>query len=555
MTYDQPVRLPPELPEPEAFAPVGRLARHLLRVPTCFVTILDFAGSPVTFMLDSEDRVGESTGLSRAIADLTMTIKDMVAISGTHADPRLAEPTDTNEGCACLAQPLFDSHDHITGAFGVIVPGARLWTDQDRTNLIDLATFAIAEIERREVVRTRATADHSTERLYQLAKALTAASGIDEILQRTSVIAGEIVGASFANLATVDAEEGELQLYHATSIGHDLRDRWSRIRLDASTPLGRSVMTGMPVHVGSPHEIACAFPLGADDAARAGLQALAAYPTRRGRGAIGFAWSHPVDFSGPLLTKLATVTELVGLGLERAATSDRDRDVADRLQRSLLPREFVPIPGVRTETLYEAGAADLQVGGDWYDIVAAGPDRYVIGIGDVVGRGLRAAVTMGELRHAFTAFVSQNDSLDVIVQGLDQFSRNIDGAWLSTMIVASYEPSTSRLDLISAGHMPPMIHRRGNSVVQLPDGGPPLGLDNNLERSTMQTSLAIGDSLWLYTDGLIERRGESIDVGLARLQEAIRQTTDSGAGSALHQVYDALGRPTFDDVAIVVLSR
>ena len=555
MTYDQSVRLPPELPEPEAFAPVGRLAHHLLNVPTCFVTMLDLAGAPVTFLLDTQDRVVEPNTLSRAVADLAMTIKTMVVISDTHADPRLLGLTSTEEGCACLAQPLFDFHGHIAGAFGVIDLGARLWTDQDRTNLSDLATFAIAEIERREAVRTRATMDHSTERLYQLAKALTAASGIDEILHRTSVIAGEIVGASFANLAIVDAEQGELQLYNGMSIGHDLSEQWSRIRLDTSTPLGQSVMTGMPVHIGSPGEMAIAFPLGADDAARAGLQALAAYPTRRGRGAIGFAWSHPIDFSGPLLTKLATVTELVGLGLERATTSDRDRDVADRLQRSLLPRELVPIPGVRTETLYEAGTADLQVGGDWYDIVAAGPDRYVIGIGDVVGRGLRAAVTMGELRHAFTAFVSDNDSLDVIVQKLDQFSRNIDGAWLSTMIVASYEPSTSRLDLISAGHMPPMIHRRGRSVVQLPDGGPPIGLDNNLERSTMQTSLAIGDSLWLYTDGLIERRGESIDVGLARLQEAINLNSGSENGSALHQVYDALGRPTFDDVAIVVLSR
>ena len=86
----------------------------------------------------------------------------------------------------------------------------------------------------------------------------------------------------------------------------------------------------------SPAEIVRDFPLEAHDSAEAGLQALAAYPTRRGHAAIGFAWTHPVTFTEPLQRTLATVAELFGLGLERASASDRDRSVADRLQRSLL---------------------------------------------------------------------------------------------------------------------------------------------------------------------------------------------------------------------------
>jgi len=234
---------------------------------------------------------------------------------------------------------------------------------------------------------------------------------------------------------------------------------------------------------------------------------------------------------------------------------DRDRAVAEHLQRSLLPGALPFVPGAQTAAMYEAGAANLDVGGDWYDIVAAGPDRYLIGIGDVVGRGLHAAVTMGQLRHAFAALVSRIGSLGEIVENLDHFAQNVEGARVSTLVAASYEPSTGNLELISAGHMPPMLHRSDGSVTQLPNGGPPLGLGGDLARSTISTALNVGDSLWLYTDGLVERRGESVDVGLGRLKEAIQNTRADESGAALRDVYQALGRPVEDDVAVLVLMR
>ena len=103
--------------------------------------------------------------------------------------------------------------------------------------------------------------------------------------------------------------------------------------------------------------------------------------------------------------------------------------------------------------------------------------------------------------------------------------------------------------------MPPMVHRSDGSVTQLPNGGPPLGLGEHLERSTTKTTLAAGDSLWLYTDGLVERRGESVDVGLDRLRDAIQSTRAGESSAALQEVYSALGRPVSDDVAVMVLMR
>jgi serine phosphatase RsbU (regulator of sigma subunit) len=162
---------------------------------------------------------------------------------------------------------------------------------------------------------------------------------------------------------------------------------------------------------------------------------------------------------------------------------------------------------------------------------------------------------MGELRHAFAALVSRTDSLGAIVENLDRFAQNVEGARLSTMVAASYEPSTGNLELISAGHMPPMIHRADGEVEQMPTGGPPLGLGDSLVRSAMKTTLADGDSLWLYTDGLVERRGESVDVGLGRLRQAIANSSLVDISLGLRAVYEKLGRPDSDDVAVIVLMR
>lgn len=536
---------------------MARLARQLLAAPISFVTVIDALGKPATYLLnlDESDNENDWSALSVAIAELTLAHEGVLEMSDGRDDPTLAALTRNSETCAFLAQRLVDIATTVCGVFGVIDRRRRNWTDQDRSTLVDLSGFAVAEIERRHAIRLKFAQDHSTEQLLHLAKALTAAAGIEEIMQRTSRIAGDLLGASLANAAIIDPEAGDLKLLYGKSIGIDDENRSTRLPLDATSPLGRAVLTGIPINLASPDEIANEFPREAVDAERAGLRALAAYPTRKGHAAIGFAWTQPVAFTDALSRTLATVAELFGLGLERASVSDRDRAVAQRLQRSLLPGVLPFVPGAQTAAMYEAGAAHMEVGGDWYDIVAAGPDRYVIGIGDVVGRGLHAAVTMGELRHAFAALISRTDSLAAIVENLDHFAQNVEGARLSTLVAASYEPSTGNLELISAGHMPPMVRRADGIVTQLPSGGPPLGLGEDIQRSTIKTSLADGESLWLYTDGLVERRGESVDVGFSRLRTAIEQLVTIDGDAALREVYEALGRPAADDVAVVVLMR
>jgi serine phosphatase RsbU (regulator of sigma subunit) len=250
---------------------------------------------------------------------------------------------------------------------------------------------------------------------------------------------------------------------------------------------------------------------------------------------------------------LSTVAELVGQGLERASANEEYRSIAEQLQRSLLPQRLIKIPGADIGALYETGTASVQVGGDWYDVATLGSERYILGVGDIVGRGLHAAASMGQMRNAFAALAPNTEDLLGLVERLDQFVLGVDGARLSTMVAAEYDADDGQLAVLMAGHLPPLIRRADATIEQLPDAGPPLGLDPAYERSVYRTTLLAGDALVIYTDGLVERRGESIDDGLARLSAALVDVDTASAEDMCHAIHLALDSPHDDDVAILVL--
>jgi PAS domain S-box-containing protein len=212
-----------------------------------------------------------------------------------------------------------------------------------------------------EMAKMHAASSLRAERMFQLARALTGANDLAAILQRTSKIGGDLVGAAFANIGVVDPETDEIELMNGAGLGAEIDQRWPRVALDRTTPIGTALLSGSPVELGRPDEIAESFPSGAADAVAAGFQALAAYPIRQHRAAIGFAWSHPVEFDDDLRHTLTTVVELVGLGLVRAESSQRDHNVAVQLQRSMLPPSLPPdAHGVRRPGLHPAAGGPRQ---------------------------------------------------------------------------------------------------------------------------------------------------------------------------------------------------
>ncbi len=391
------------------------------------------------------------------------------------------------------------------------------------------------------------------ESIFALSGALTGAVNVDDVVDAVTHRSADVVGAAFSNLALLDADAGQIELRNGPNLDSDIGARWPRLSYDDSSPLGRAIRSGAPVFVSSMAEIEAQFPSGAADAAMAGFSAVAAVPVPRAKAGLGFAWKSEVNFDVELRRVLRVTADLVGDALERARLYEKEHMVADLLQRTMLPDRLPEIEGAVVDALYEPGTAGLHVGGDWYDVVDLGGGRSMIAVGDVVGHGIEAAAAMGKLRSAFAA-LAHNGGVRQVTERLDRFAYEVDTARLSSVVVAEFDGSNGTLDVVLAGHLPALIRRNGGSVDQLPDPGPPLGIDRELAREVHRTVLAPGELLVLYTDGLVEERRSSIDDAIGRLGHLLRGLAESERAPCQY-LYDGMGRPKNDDVAILTLQR
>jgi serine phosphatase RsbU (regulator of sigma subunit)/anti-sigma regulatory factor (Ser/Thr protein kinase) len=259
-------------------------------------------------------------------------------------------------------------------------------------------------------------------------------------------------------------------------------------------------------------------------------------------------------------------TQLLQLVADRLALAlhvrlyERERFVADTLQRSLLPDSIPMIPGLRLSTRYLPGVGDIHVGGDWYDAFGLARGALAVAIGDVAGRGLRAATMMGRIRTALRAYAVLDPSPGAVVGRLDRLVAHFDPGELATLIYATIDPDLSSMRMVVAGHVPPIRIGQGRADLVETAGGhdPPLGSDLHMAFREHVVPLEPGSTLMLYTDGLIERRGESLTAGLERLRQAagaIKDPLDVGevADELLRAMLPEERAP--DDVAILMLGR
>jgi anti-sigma regulatory factor (Ser/Thr protein kinase) len=255
-----------------------------------------------------------------------------------------------------------------------------------------------------------------------------------------------------------------------------------------------------------------------------------------------------------VLVFAADVTDQVQ-SAERLRESERRlHETAVTLQRSLLPQELEQPDDLRVAATYQPGGTDAAVGGDWYDVITLGAGRTALVIGDVMGRGVRAAAVMGQLRTAVRAYARLDLPPHEVIQLLDGLASEIDATQIATCLYAVHDPSEGRLSYASAGHLP-ILTRDADGTVRRTDEptGPPLGTGGWVH-STATIPLGPGGTAVLYTDGLIERRGEDIDDGVTALMRAL-----AGATGAPQVVCDRLMRALGvtsehdDDVAVLVL--
>ncbi|WP_432039406.1 ATP-binding SpoIIE family protein phosphatase [Streptomyces cucumeris] len=252
----------------------------------------------------------------------------------------------------------------------------------------------------------------------------------------------------------------------------------------------------------------------------------------------------------------ADVTDQVEAA-ERLRASERlQREAAVTLQRSLLPQELEQPDDLRIAATYQPGGTETAVGGDWYDVITLGAGRTALVIGDVMGRGVRAAAVMGQLRTAVRAYARLDLPPHEVLQLLDGLAAEIDANQIATCVYAVHDPNEGRLVYASAGHLPILVRDQDGTVRRAAEPtGPPLGTGGWLHTSG-SVPFGPGASAVLYTDGLVERRDKDIYDGVGALERVFAGATGSPQVMC-DRLIRALGITAEhdDDVAVLVLQH
>jgi sigma-B regulation protein RsbU (phosphoserine phosphatase) len=258
-------------------------------------------------------------------------------------------------------------------------------------------------------------------------------------------------------------------------------------------------------------------------------------------------------------TTVFDATDRRGYERELLDARRRQSEIADELQRSLLSGSLPDHPGLEIGVEYRAGGVGLEVGGDWYDAfwIASGRTAGLV-IGDVVGRGIGAAAKMGQLRSAVRALAGTGLGPGRLLDAAEQFVRRHDVGMNTTVVHAEVDLDSSTLRWACAGHPPPLLVKRDNEPVFLWEGrSPPLDaqLGEAPPRPIGTLQLDPGDLIVLYTDGLIERRGATIDEGLERLMQQTSLHRDEPADLLARSVFAALYDPQHSDDGCLLACR
>lgn len=230
-----------------------------------------------------------------------------------------------------------------------------------------------------------------------------------------------------------------------------------------------------------------------------------------------------------------------------------ERAGAMELQRSLVPSALPQIPGMELSARYRPGKE--SVGGDWYDVFTLPSGEIGVVMGDVAGHGLPAAVVMGRMRSALRAYALETTDPAEVLRKLNRKMLHFEPDATATVLYAVCDPGLERVRVSSAGHCPPVLAVPGSPAQCLltrPDVL--IGLEEVLPRRTTTIELLPGSLLCFYTDGLVERRGESLDEGIARLRDEIYAGPPETVGAAVMAAL--VGRELAeDDVAVLLLRR
>lgn len=230
-----------------------------------------------------------------------------------------------------------------------------------------------------------------------------------------------------------------------------------------------------------------------------------------------------------------------------------ERSASRLLQRSLLPSALPDLPEISFAARYVP--AEQGIGGDWYDAFLLPSGNLWVMVGDVAGHGLRAAAIMGRLRASLRSYAIENDAPELVLAKADRKLQYFEPGQTATVLCGVLQPPYNSILLATTGHLPPVLATpgKGSALINMPVS-PPLGVVNQIEPQCIELKLPVGSSLAACTDGLVERRGESLEVGLNRLVAATRAVEPEIMCREIMEKLIGRSVPR-DDVALLAMRR
>ncbi|MFC4589381.1 SpoIIE family protein phosphatase [Sphaerisporangium corydalis] len=407
-----------------------------------------------------------------------------------------------------------------------------------------------------------------TARLQGATAMLAEALTVEQVVQVIIDVGRTALAADRSAVALLDTDRAALKLTNSGSVPDVPGAAGEEIPLSQSSVMTMAVNSRRPVFAESPDSLRAqlmeaggdeavisGFLSHSDERAWVGLPLLAA---GRALGALRFAFTRPQKISQEDGVFLEALAGQCALAVERATLFEREHRTAETLQRSLLPDRLPVIPGLVLAQRFRSGSRHVQVGGDWYDAFVLQDARVAAVVGDVMGKGVKAAAGMGCIRNAMRALALTNPPPAAVLTGLDRvFDATEDEEQVTTLAYMVVEPGTGEGTLALAGHPPPLlVSPQGTGVLSEGEPGTPLGWPTI--RKQFRFCVPPGHTAVLYSDGLVENRKRGLDAGLAELCSVVGEAPPEVLGNP-HMLLDFLvdrmlaGYEQDDDVTVLAV--
>ncbi|RKQ93681.1 serine phosphatase RsbU (regulator of sigma subunit) [Solirubrobacter pauli] len=405
-------------------------------------------------------------------------------------------------------------------------------------------------------IEARRQAEEARERLQHATAALAAAVTAPDVARATVTEARATLESDGAALLLVRGEW--LELAAVEGLNPEAHGRLAQVPLDAQRPTAEAVRTGRAVHVRDADEMRERFPVLAGKVPA--LVALPLVASGETLGVLLIDFTRPRTLDASARELLETLAAQCAVALARAQLYERERDVAQTLQASLLPREVPAIPGLDLDARLNAGAPGIDVGGDFYDVFAIAPGAWGIAIGDVCGKGVDAAALTALARHTVRAAAVQGLAPSAVLGALNRavLAEGRPGQFLTAIFarVVARADGGFALTVACGGHPPPVLLDASGTAKPLDVKGTLLGVLDDPHVQDVTAALERGDTLLLYTDGLTEAGAPAVTMSTEQVAELLRSARGGSAADTAERCLQAAARAgggvVRDDVAVVV---